>query len=188
MAFWCSCMILSGFFYPLPYCYKRKKNNNIPILQKGGWWDGGGVYDSTLQSIAEPQSQSPRFNPGLFSNSFLCWRPLGMINTFVLQNHVVWIHNGVSGSGVGFNICVWTFCMWGKTINKSPLNTGGCDEIRPSKGRLISGGVSWECVVDVSCRDVSLLSNVMQPDGTSLVEPEEIKTYIWKTQQQCVFP
>lgn len=41
-------------------------------------------------------------------------------------------------------------------------------------------------VVCVSWGDVSLLSSLMAPDGTSLVELTETKMDIWRTPQQCL--
>lgn len=46
----------------------------------------------------------------------------------------------------------------------------------------------WVSAVDLSCRGVCLLSSLIEPDGTSLVELNETKTDVWKTQQQHLFP
>lgn len=41
---------------------------------------------------------------------------------------------------------------------------------------------------DICYRDVCLLSDIMEPDGTRIVVLKVPKTYIWKNQQQFLFP
>jgi len=46
----------------------------------------------------------------------------------------------------------------------------------------------FQSVGDISCRDVCLLTSIIELDGTQLVVLKAPEKYIWKSQQQCLSP